>query len=185
MWASSSQAHTAKWPATFALAPRTVIEVVVQLADWVRASGFTKLLIVNSHGGNVAPLRVAVDEIRCKGDLQVGLINWFELTSEIQGIVTSDGEDVHANNAETALMLHLHPELVDSSAISDDPDRTLGRVFSYTVAETSVDGLTGSPSLATAEAGQRLFELVVAALAERVQAARDEDRPVLTSTAPH
>src|SRR5207237_9806998 len=49
LWATSSQAHTAKWPATFALTPRLLIEVVVQLADWVRGSGFTKLLIVNAH----------------------------------------------------------------------------------------------------------------------------------------
>jgi creatinine amidohydrolase len=183
LWASSSQAHTKKWPATFSLTPRTVIEVVVQLADWVRASGFTKLLIVNAHGGNVGPLRVAVDEIRCKGDLQVGVVSWFELTPEIRDTVTSDGEDVHANDAETALMLHLHPELVDVSAVIDDPDRTLGRVFSYTVAQTSVEGVTGSPSQATAQAGKQLFEQVVSALEERVRAARIEDPPVLTGTA--
>jgi creatinine amidohydrolase len=183
LWATSSQAHTKKWPATFSLTPRTLIEVVVQLADWVRASGFTKLLIVNAHGGNIGPLRVAVDEIRCKEELQVGLISWFELTPEIKSIVTADGEDVHANSAETALMLYLRPDLVDRSAVADDPDRTPGRVFSYTVGQTSVDGLTGSPSEATPEAGRELFDQVVNALAERVRAARSEEPPVLRTTA--
>ena len=179
LWATSSQAHTTKWPGTFALTPRLLIEVVVQLADWVRASGFTKLLIVNAHGGNTGALRVAVDEIRCKGGLQVGAVGWYELTPAIQGVVFSDGEDVHAADAETALMLHLCPKLVDTEAVADDPDRTIGRVFSYTVAQTSRDGLTGSPSLATAEAGERLFDQIVTALAERVEAARRETPPTL------
>jgi len=185
LWATSSQAHTKKWPVTFAVTPRTLIEIVVQLAAWVRSSGFTKLLIVNAHGGNVGPLRVAVDEIRCQGDLQVGMINWFTLTSEIEAFVNSDGLDVHANRAETSLMLFLHPDLVDRSAIADDPDRTLDKVFSYTVAQTSVDGLTGSPSLATAEDGAWLFESVVAALSKKVEVARAEEPPTLESAQGH
>ncbi len=179
LWLTSSQAHTRKWPGTFAVTPRLLIETIVQLADWVHASGFTKLLMVNAHGGNDAALRVAVDEIRCKGDLQVGVVNWFDLTPAIRDVLTSDGEDVHANSAETALMMHLHPELVDAEAVADDPDRTTGKVFRYTVAQTSRDGVTGSPSLATAEAGARLFGEIVNALAERVEAARREAVPTI------
>jgi creatinine amidohydrolase len=179
LWLTSSQAHTKKWPGTFAVTPRLLIETVVELADWVHASGFTKLLMVNAHGGNDAALRVAVDEIRYKGNLQVGVINWFELSPAIMATLTSDGEDVHANSAETALMMHLHPQLVDRSAIADDPDRTIGMVFKYTVAQTSRDGATGSPSLATPEAGARLFEEIVSALAERVEAARLEAIPTI------
>lgn len=177
LWLTSSQAHTTKWPGTFAVSPVLLIQTVVQLADWVLASGFTKLLIVNAHGGNAAPLRVAVDEIRSKGELQVGLISWFDLSPEIRQELTKDGEDVHANSAETALMMYLHSELVHTEAIADDPDRTTGRVFSYTVAETSRDGVTGSPSTATAEAGRRLFEDIVSTLCERVESARREARP--------
>jgi len=174
---SSSHAHTTKWPGTVSLSPRLVIEVVVELSRWVRAAGFVKLLLVNAHGGNVGPLRVAVDEIRCAGGLQIGLVNYFELSEEISRIVLADGQDVHANSAETSLMLHLRPDLVVKSEIKDDPDRTTGRVFSYTVAQTSVDGLTGSPSLASGEAGERLFGLIVAALVEKVELARAEAPP--------
>ncbi|HZQ49790.1 MAG TPA: creatininase family protein [Candidatus Dormibacteraeota bacterium] len=185
LWATSSQAHTKKWPGTYALTPRLLIDVVVQLADWVRSSGFTKLLLLNAHGGNIGPLRVAVDEIRCRGDLQIGAINWFTLTAEIEAFVNSDGSDVHANRAETSLMLHLHPDLVDRSAIADDPDRTLDSVFNYTVAQTSIDGLTGSPSLATAEDGAWLFGLVVDALSEKIERARAETPPELASPGSH
>lgn len=176
---TSSQAHTTKWPGTLALSPRTLIGVAVEIARWVRASGFAKLLVVNGHVGNVAPLRVAVDEIRHAGELRVGLVHWFELTSEIAAFVREDAVDWHAHRAETALMLHLRPDLVRMEAIIDDPDRTEGLVLSYTVAETSRDGLTGSPSLATADEGARVFEEIVSALVERIEAGRREQPPVI------
>ena len=178
-WAGSSQAHTTAWPGTFSLSPRLLVEVVVELARWVRASGFTRLLIVNAHVGNAAPLRVAVDEIRAAGDLRAGLVSWYELTPEISAEVTADAEDWHAHAAETSLLLHLRPELVDAAEIRDDPDRTAELVLSYTVAETSREGLTGAPSQASAKLGAELFDAVVTVLAARIDAARTEEPPDL------
>ena len=176
---SSSHAHTTKWPGTLSYPPRMVIAMVVELSRWIAAAGFGKLLIVNAHGGNVAPLGVALDEIRRAGRLQVGCISWFQLSPEILARTFADGEDIHANAAETSLMLHLHPDLVDTAAIRDDPDRTPGLVFSYPVAQTSVDGLTGAPSRASAADGAELFGLIVDALSERVERARGEQPPSL------
>jgi creatinine amidohydrolase len=178
LWVGSSQAHTAAWPGTLSLPPRLLVEVVVEMSHWVRASGFTKLLVLNAHVGNAAPLRVAVDEVRARGELRMGLLHWYELTPEIAAVVTGDAIDWHAHAAETALMLHLHPERVERSQIRDDPDRTGGLVFSYTVAETSLEGLTGAPSRATPEQGADLFEAIVAALVERIEAAHVEEPPL-------
>jgi creatinine amidohydrolase len=175
----SSQAHTTKWPGTLSLPPRLLVELVVELARWVGASGFTRLLILNAHVGNVAPLKVAVDEIRAAGPLRVGLVSWYDLTPEIAAEVTADADDWHAHAAETALMLRLRPELVLRDEIRDDPDRTRTLVLGYTVAETSRDGLTGAPSRATAELGAKLFETVVAAFVDRVERARVEVPPAL------
>jgi creatinine amidohydrolase len=179
LWAGSSQAHTTAWPGTLSLSPRLLIDVVVELATWIRASGFTRLLLVNAHVGNAAPLRVAVDEIRGRGELRVGLVSWYELTPEIAAEVTADADDWHAHAAETSLMLHLRPELVDRDEIRDDEDRTGDLVLSYTVAETSREGLTGAPSRASAEQGAALFEAVVTALAECIERARTEEPPSL------
>jgi creatinine amidohydrolase len=179
VWAASSQAHTTKWPGTLSLSPRLLVDVVVELSRWVRASGFKKLLIVNGHVGNAGPLRVAADEIRARGDLRVGILNWYDLTDEIAAEVTADADDWHAHSAETALMLHLRGELVETTEARDDPDRTVGLVLSYTVAETSREGITGAPTRATAEQGAALFEAVVRALSERIERARNEPPPTL------
>jgi creatinine amidohydrolase len=176
---TSSHAHATAWPGTLSLPPRLLVEVVVEIARWVRASGFEKLLIVNAHVGNVAPLKVAADEIRHEGDLRVGAVNWWQLTLDLAEEVSADADDWHANAAETSLMLHLRPELVDTSAVEDDPDRTGGLVFSYTVAETSRAGLTGAPSRADAAAGARLLDAAVTALADLVERGRRESPPLL------
>ena len=178
LWVGSSQAHTRAWPGTLSLPPRLLVEIVVELASWVAASGFTRLLIVNAHVGNAGPLKVAVDEIRAHGEVRAGLLSWYELTPEIASQVTSDAVDWHAHAAETSLMLHLRPELVARESIRDDEDRTGDLILSYTVAETSREGLTGAPSQASAEAGAALFDAVVEALAERFERARTEEPPL-------
>ena len=178
---SSSHAHSTKWPGTFSYPPVFFVEMVCETARWVKASGFGKLLIVNAHGGNPAPLRVAVDEIRRAGQLQVGCVHWFDLTPQIDGWVTQDAGDWHANRAETSLMRYLRPDLIDESAVIDDPDRTVGTVFSYPVNQTSVDGLTGTPSEGTAAEGEEIFAAVVDALVDVIGRARAEDYPDLTA----
>jgi len=80
--------------------------------------------------------------------------------------------------AETSLMLHLRPDLVDRAEIADDPDLTDGLVLAHTVAETSRTGTTGFPSRASPEQGAELFELAEEALADRITAARRERPPV-------
>ncbi len=180
-----SQGHTAKWPGTFSLRHETFISVLNELADWAVATGWRRLLLVNSHFGNDASARVAVDQIRLRrlGKIQIGLRHVFQLRPEIQATYFSDAADLHANAAETSLMLHLHPEWVhlDRLKSSDDPDRTCEGIFSYPVAQTSLNGVTGSPSLASAEQGKHLFEQMVAALTEDVQRAIHETPPLPAS----
>jgi creatinine amidohydrolase len=180
---ASSNAHTNAWPGTFSLGPRLLIDVLLTLGPWVRDSGFTRLLMLNAHVGNAAPLAVAADELRLAANLRVGIVHWFQLNDEIASRATADARDWHAHAAETSLMLHLRPDLVHGDEIADDPDRTEGLVMGYTVAETSQEGTTGAPSRGSAEHGAELFELIVDAVAVRIEMARSE-RPPLPRTKP-
>jgi len=177
-----SQGHTPKWPGTFSLRHETFIATLNDITAWAVATGWKKLLFVNAHFGNDAPCRVAVDQLRLShlGKLQVGLCHVFQLTDSIWQQYTADATDLHANAAETSLMLYLHPEKVhlDRLAKADDADRTLDAVFSYPVAQTSLNGVTGSPSQATTLAGELLFHEMIAALTVRVISAVTEIPPL-------
>jgi creatinine amidohydrolase len=179
---SSSGAHTSKWPGTFSLSPRTFIDSLLEIAGWAEATGWKKLLIVNAHAGNDAPMRVAVDQIRNEkmGRLQIGFINTFFMNPEIEAHFTQDAADLHANKGECDLMLHLAPETVDTDALiaADDPDRTADLVFSYPVSQTSLNGTTGAPSKGCAEDGAHLFSLMCGALIEKLERAKVESPPL-------
>jgi creatinine amidohydrolase len=175
-----SLGHTDRWPGTISLYPETLSTTVREIAGFLIRTGYKRLLIVNSHWGNTSSLRCAIDRVRFDhaGKFQIGLKNSFEFTRSIWNQFIDDGEDFHANRAETALMLYLDPSAVRADQIEDDPDRTGGKVFTYVVPQTSKNGLTGHPSRATAEDGRRLFIEMGEALTHFVKAAKTEEAPI-------
>lgn len=183
-----SYGHGTVLAGTLSLSPELLAAVVHQYAVWAATSGLRRLLFVNAHFGNSAALGVATDELRLhRPDLRVGIADWWSLTPEIAAEMTADGADVHANRGETAVMMAIAPDLVhlDRIAGADDPDRTSDLVFRYTVPALSANGVTGRPSLATAELGHRLVELAVTALADMVRRGRTEQPPLGTAPHPH
>jgi creatinine amidohydrolase len=144
-------------------------------------SGLKRLLFVNGHVGNAAPLWIACDDFRRElPDGRIGVMQWWDLTPDIAERATADAVDWHANAAETSLMLALRPELVDVDkfADADDPDRTAGTVFRYAVQHVSTNGVTGLPSRASKAFGLELWRDVVTAAREMVERAHRECAPL-------
>ncbi len=175
-----SLGHTEKWPGTFAVMHEVLMNTVRDIVRWVVASGWKRLLIVNSHFGNDAPLRCAVDRLRFDfvGKLLVAVRNTWSLTQSIAGKFAHDALDWHANEAETSLLLHLAPDLVRMDRPADDPDRTGGCVFPHMVAHTSTNGVTGRPSEANAERGETLIAEIGDELVAVIERARVEEPPL-------
>ena len=171
--------HTAKWPGTLSLSPATVTQTVVEIGEWLlAASGFTRLLILNGHMTNFAPLRTALETLRFRHpEMRVALRSLWEISPRVTSEYTADASDWHANAAETSLMLAHFPQGVRVERIADDPDRTGNLFFSYPVDRTSIDGATGKPTQATAEQGRSLLEWAVEDLSALVQAALIEEPP--------
>jgi creatinine amidohydrolase len=119
---------------------------------------------VNTHVTNAAPLRCALEMLRAEhDDLMVALFNSATISSRVREFHFTDGEDWHANDAETSLMLAVAPNMVRPAllASADDPDRTEACVFAHPVNRTSSNGVTGMPSKATAAKGRLWFEEMV------------------------
>ena len=174
--------HTTKWPGTLSLSPATVTQTVVEIGEWLlAASGFTRLLILNGHMTNFAPLRAALETLRFKHpEMRIALRNLWEISPRVSAVYTADAVDWHANAAETSLMLAHYPQGVRSEKIADDPDRTKELFFSYPVDRTSVNGATGKPTLATAAQGETLLAWAIEDLSALVRAALTEEPPLPT-----
>jgi creatinine amidohydrolase len=177
-----SLGHTEKWPGTFAIFHETLMSTVREIARWAIAAGWRRLLLVNSHFGNDAALRCAVDRLRFDfpGNFFVATRNTWELTPSLAEQFTHDAADWHANDAETSLLLCLAPHTVrtERMVVANDADRTRDCIFPHMVAHTSTNGVTGTPALATAERGAALINEMGTALAQLIERARTEQPPL-------
>ena len=179
-----SLGHSRRWPGTLALQPTTLIEVIKQIGDWAYHSGVRRLFMVNTHVTNAAPLRCALEMLRAEhDDLLVALLNSATLSERVRAFHFADGEDWHANDAETSLMLSEAPEMVRSGLLesADDPDRTDHLVFAHPVNRTSQNGVTGHPSLASTEKGREWFAWMVEDLSTLIQRGLKEQPPLAHS----
>ena len=174
-----SLGHTAAWPGTLSLSPATLTAVVEDAGRWAHASGFRKLVLVNAHATNQPPCGSALLQLRHElPDLHVRLVTVWDLSAEISAAYREDAPDFHANVAETSLLIHVAPELVHLDRAVDEPDRTVGLVFQYTVPQATRSGVVGTPSASTPERGAELFAAVVDALAQLLEQARAEQDPL-------
>ncbi|WP_206518081.1 creatininase family protein [Rhodococcus sp. X156] len=176
-----SYGHGTVLPGTLSVSPELLAQVVRSYAEWAAASGLRRLLFVNAHMGNAAALGIATDHLRLfRPDLRVGFLDWWDADPTVRAELTSDGEDIHANRGETAMVMAVAPHLVhlDRCADGDDPDRTADLVFRYTAPALSTNGVTGRPSEATAQLGHSLLDRVADAIADRVTRGRTEEPPL-------
>ncbi|MGN0099484.1 MAG: creatininase family protein [Dietzia sp.] len=165
----------AGFPGALWIGAETLFRQVVELGSALRASGFARVLFVNCHGGNSALLEVALRELRRRHDLRT-----FLYAGRAEPGPTERGMGIHAGWAETSMMLHLHPELVDMAAAEARvPDgvadcRHVGFTgpvrFGWLARDLSDTGVIGDPTGADADTGARLVaghvDIVSAALAE-------------------
>jgi creatinine amidohydrolase len=176
-----SSGHSRKWPGTLSLSPRTLALVVEEAGEWLHAAGVRRLLMVNAHVTNAAPLRCGLEALRARfDDLLVAVVGTATLSEQVRDAFFADGNDWHANAAETSLILALRPAacVPERMADADDPDRTGGLAFAHPVNRTSLNGVTGCPSRASAEGGRQLFARMADALETLVRSAAEESPPL-------
>lgn len=177
----ASHFHGTALAGTVAFTGEETAAAAGRVAEACVNSGVRRIMFVNGHVGNSAPLWLACDNFRRRHpDRRIGVMQWWDLTQEIAARATQDAVDWHANAAETSLMLVVRPELVDTEAMrdADDPDRTAGTVFRYPVQQVSTNGVTGHPSRASKAFGLELWRDVVAAARDVVERAHVEVPPL-------
>jgi len=178
---AASYGHGTVLPGTLSFSAQLLGDIVTAYAEWAATSGLTRLILLNAHLGNDAALGVATDHLRLfRPDLRLAVVHWWTLDPWVSAEMVADGDDVHANRAETSMMLAIAPHLVHRNRMvdADDPDRTADLVFRYTAPALSNNGVTGTPSAATDELGVELFERTAGALSALIERARREEPPL-------
>jgi creatinine amidohydrolase len=115
-----SPEHT-RFAGTLTLKAETVIRLWTELAESVAQTGVKKLVLLNSHGGQVGLLDVVARDLRARLGMLVYSVNWFNLplTGEdgkpVNDLFSAEEHrfGIHAGEIETSMMLALKPEQVD------------------------------------------------------------------------
>lgn len=177
LWTGLSEHHMS-FGGTITLGFPAFSAVVEDVCRSVLRHGFKRIVLLNAHGGNENALRTITDELTPKlGAPIVQFTYWYAAAVAIARILETQSALMHACEAETSMMLAVRPELVAMDRVGlakansspDVADVVGGGVYRWrTVAARSSSGVIGNPEAATAEKGERLFEAIATALADKL-----------------
>lgn len=126
-------------------------EVVLLELGRSATESFVRVLFVNAHGGNAAPLRAAVARLREEG-------------RDVRAWSPRFGGDAHAGRTETSLMLAredaVRAELAEAGNTAPLAD-LIDDLRAGGVRAVSENGVLGDPAGATAEEGRALLDIAI------------------------
>ena len=162
-----SNEHIA-FPGTLTLSAETVIRAWSEIGESVYRAGVRKLILVNSHGGNVTSLDIVARDLRVKLGMLVVSASWHRFGYPEPAFSAHERtHGIHAGEAETSLMRSFRPELVRMvkaenfvpASVAIEEEFTWLRVtqpigFGWTAQDVSPAGAMGNAAAATVDKGE-------------------------------
>ncbi len=178
--AIGASAEHADYAGTLSVTAETFAETLRAIGAGVAAAGVRRLVLLNAHGGNLAAMDIAALDLRRSHGMLVVKLHYPRLRIGPIGLPAAElAQGIHGGAVETAMMLHLHPERVDRSALpavdAAVPGMTAapGRVapngeapYAWLAGDLDASGIAGDPRLADPALGERLVTAYAAAIAE-------------------
>ena len=160
-WLGNSHHHL-DFPGTISAGPRLYLDLLRELAENLLIHGFTRIVFLNGHGGNIVPGKQAVFELRQHHRSRTDLLLLFATYWEFSQPTGLEQHAMgHACEWETSMIQYLAPPLVvgDVTKLETMP---FGFGFEpayrgWTTNDRTLAGHIGSPQLATREKGEYLF----------------------------
>ncbi len=178
LWVGASDHHRA-FPGTVSISNSVYVDVLVDMLESLVSAGFRRIFLLNSHGGNITPGRMAIYEVQLNHrdlpDLYLAFSSWWTMAAEqVAALMNVKQEMVtHACEQESSMILRLRPELVrldaarganipfDSAFYFPDFSRPSRVDVPRAFDQLSVTGAFGHPEIAEPEKGEALFSAAV------------------------
>jgi len=170
---------------TLTFGTQTYYSMLHDIVKAIALSGFKKLVLLNSHGGNTDMLNMISRDLRIDFGMDVFVFDWWFTpfwNKGLEGLKESGTYGVfHACELETSLMLYARPETVHMElAVDEDPvenlrDNDFVTVFGpynvgWKTSDITKSGVIGAPTYATVDKGKKLFEYAVKELKDIISA---------------
>ncbi len=148
---------------TISLSAETALRAWTEIGESIARSGVRKLIIANSHGGNLDLVSIVARELRVRCGMLVVKCQWNSF-GHPEGLYSAHERQfgIHGGDVETSLMLHFRPELVDmsqaeiflSTAESDPVPPTGAISYGWAACDLSPHGVVGNAAAASAAKGR-------------------------------
>ncbi len=170
-----SSHHHFVFGATLSLSTGTYYRVVYELLESLVTDGFTRIFLLNGHGGNHELAQLAVRDVILKHPVRAAAGSYWNMAWDaLVAVEAHRGRNLpgHAGDFETSVMLSLRPELVSADRPHRDPAGDTGpdgnqapfRDERYG-AWKSIDGFTDSPAAADPKRGAIYRDAIAKAVA--------------------
>lgn len=157
---------TAQHPGTLSISSLTLHTLTLDICTALYRQGLRNFVLLSGHAGgthNAILLDAGEEFLARHEDVRIAVVTEYQLAKrEGKGLIETDG-DSHAGEIETSRILFSHPHLVKGTSPRETPDFPEGLLVRNKLAHWP-GGVWGDPERATAEKGEGLEELVVAAL---------------------
>lgn len=171
-------------PGAIAVSPKMQMELLQEVVDEVRRNGFKKIVLLESHGGNINFLNYFLQaQLHEKRDYTVYKIGVFDIIEKCLEKYPSEENDGHAALTETELVMAYHPELVHMDEINPEgavnPHRLDHMAGISTPVSWYADHPThqdGAPDKASQERGQGKYEVAAKYVAELIRKIKEDDK---------
>lgn len=174
VWTGLSEHHF-PFGGTISLDSSALFAVLRGIARSLRANGFTRLFLINTHGGNTEAVALAARELAFEFGMPVVAASpWKIAAATIAPVLTAQSGVQHACEAETSLLLHLAPHLVHADRIAGSLSEggiAAGEVFARALSfaeRAPRTGVRGDPRAATAEKGAAILDALASGVARAV-----------------
>jgi creatinine amidohydrolase len=156
------------YPGTLSLSAATAIAAWTELGESLARAGLRKLVLVTSHGGNVAAMELVARDLRTRFRMLAVTVGWHRFGYPEN---TFSGEEkkygIHGGDIETSLMLAAMPETVRSEKAPKATPATVDMArefrwlgayrpagFAWMTQDLHATGAIGDATLATAAKGE-------------------------------
>ena len=173
-------------PGTIALKFELLLPVLESICDEIGRNGFSKILIVNGHGGNVSLISYFCESLlgKKKNYMVMNFFPWAHKTPETAAALSAK-IDGHGGEDETSCMTYYYPELVESN-IPAPYGLPLNRLKAYD--ELGIEcaikwyanypgHLAADDTASSPEKGQRLVNARIEQLVKIIKFIKHDDTP--------
>jgi creatinine amidohydrolase len=156
------------FPGTLTVSATTAIATWTELGESLKRAGLRKLVMVTSHGGNVAAMEVVARELRTRFGMLAVTVGWHRFGYP-DGAFTAEEKKhgIHGGDIETSLMLAAKPDIVRMDKAPNATPATIAMAaefkwlgayrpagFAWMTQDINPTGAIGDATLASAAKGE-------------------------------